>query len=160
VQLRTVQPGGMAFAGGSLWVGDDTAGNSQLLRVDPATRKVTRVHAGGGRPAYLTTAAGALWVSNVDDGSVSSINPRTGRVNATLNVGVSPVNLKGRASQPPEVWVPDDNGNQVIRIDATTPRVVEHIPTAGGPAVVRAVGGDVWVTMFGIGEVWRIHPAG
>jgi hypothetical protein len=33
------------------------------------------------------------------------------------------------------------------------------VPTPGGPAVVAPMLRYVWVTMFGIGEVWRINVA-
>jgi DNA-binding beta-propeller fold protein YncE len=157
VHLEGVQPGGMVFAGGSLWVGDDTTGNTEVLRLDPQTRRLTKVTAGS-RPAYLTTTPGAVWVSNVSDGTVSRIDLATGKQTATLDVGLSPVNLKS-AGHGTDVWVPDDVGNQVVRIDPGATRVVGRLQAEGGPAVVRAAFGDIWVTMFGIGQVWRVHPA-
>ena len=156
--LPGIDPGGMAYAGGSLWVGDDTSGATALLRVDLRTYKATAVRAGR-CPAYLTTLGGSVWVSDQEDGTVSRIDARTGRVTATVAAGSSPVNLNPRPGARPEIWVPDDAGEQVTRIDATTARVIETIPAVGGPAVVRAIGGDVWVTLFAGGAVLRIHPA-
>ena len=156
VQLDGVQPGGMTYAGGSLWIGDDTSGDNEVLRMDPQTRRITKVTAGD-RPAYLTSTPGAVWVSNVSDGTVSRIDIATNKETASPEVGLSPVNLKSRGTD--EVWVPDDIGNAVIRIDAGNAEVAGKVNAEGGPAVVRAAFGDVWVTMFGIGEVWRIRPA-
>ena len=155
--LPGVDPGGMVYAGGSLWVGDDTSGATSLLRLDLRTNKVTRV-AAGRRPAYLTAVGDSVWVSDQEDGTVSRLDARTGRVTATVPAGSSPVNLNPRPGAKPEIWVPDDAGDQVTRIDAMTAQVVETIPAAGGPAVVRAIGDDVWVTLFTGGAVLRIHP--
>jgi hypothetical protein len=57
-----------------------------------------------------------------------------------------------------DVWVPDDAGSTVTRIDGESGEVVETIPTARNPAVVAGAEGDVWATMFDDGQVWRIHP--
>jgi DNA-binding beta-propeller fold protein YncE len=36
--------------------------------------------------------------------------------------------------------------------------VLERLLVGAGPAVVAPAGTDVWVTNFGDGSVWRIHP--
>ena len=41
-------------------------------------------------------------------------------------------------------------------VDGTSGKVVETIPVGEGLAVVAAVDGDVWVTNFAEGTVWRI----
>jgi DNA-binding beta-propeller fold protein YncE len=154
-----VQPGGMVYANGSLWVGDDSDGSRQILRIDVRTHATTRITAGQ-RPAYLAAAAGAVFVSDVGAGTVTKLDSKTGRVLAVIPAGVSPVNLAVRPGARPEVWVPDDTGGHVVRIDARTGKVVETIDVPGeGPALVTAAAGDVWVTMFSAGEVWRIHPS-
>jgi DNA-binding beta-propeller fold protein YncE len=57
------------------------------------------------------------------------------------------------------VWVPNDAGNTITRIDVATARVTETIQTAQNPAVASGVGGDVWAPMFDAGQVWRIRPS-
>ena len=57
-----------------------------------------------------------------------------------------------------DVWVPNDLGNTISRIDGTTGKVVETIQTGEGPAVVAGAEGDVWASMFQGAQVWRIHP--
>jgi streptogramin lyase len=57
-----------------------------------------------------------------------------------------------------DVWIPDDVGNTITRIDGETGRIVETIPTGKNPAVVAGAEGDVWATMFNDEQVWRIHP--
>ena len=72
-----------------------------------------------------------------------------------MKIGSSPVNLDVIGG---DVWVPDDLGNTLTRIDGKTGKVVETIPTTGNPAVVAGANGDVWATMFDGAQVWRIHP--
>jgi virginiamycin B lyase len=158
VRLRDVKPGGMAYAAGALWIGDDTSGSNRLLRLDLDSGEVTRVRSGGGRPAYLAEVDGDLWVSNGDDGTVSHLDAATGKVVATIDVGLSPVNLKAGPAGTSEIWVPDDLDDTVTRIDARTDEVIETFAVAGGPAVVRAVGDVVWVTLFTSGQIARLTP--
>jgi YVTN family beta-propeller protein len=50
----------------------------------------------------VTAAAGAVWVANATDGTVSRIDPRTRRVTATIDVGGAPSEIDGG---PGGVWV-------------------------------------------------------
>jgi len=159
LRIPGIQPGGMAYADGSLWVGDDTDSGRSVVRVNLRTHALTRFPAGQ-RPAYLAAASGAVFVSDVGAGTVTKLDARTGRAVKVIPAGTSPVNLAVRPGAVPEVWVPDDTGGKVIRIDARTGNVIENIEVPGeGPALLAAVDGDVWVTMFPVGEVWRFHPA-
>jgi DNA-binding beta-propeller fold protein YncE len=75
---------------------------------------------------------------------------------AKVQVGLSPVNLDVIGG---DVWVPNDLGNTITRIDGDTGKVVETIQTGHNPAVVAGAEGDVWASMFDDGQVWRIHPS-
>jgi DNA-binding beta-propeller fold protein YncE len=152
-----LQPGGLVAAGGNVWVGNDTAGATNLGRVDPETLRVTRVSAGR-RPAFVAAAGDSVWVANEDDGTVTRLDATTGAGRGTAAAGVRPVNLAAGPGRPPEVWVPDDTGDTLTRIDATTGTVIERLSTGRGPAVVTAVARDVWVSNFEEGSVWRLHP--
>lgn len=152
-----LHPGGLVEAGGAIWVGNDTGGATNLARLDPQTLALTPATAGD-RPAYVAAAAGSVWVSNVLGGTVTQLDPTTGAVRSTVPlVALSPVNLAGLQGR--EVWVPDDQGNLLVRIDARSARVLERLPVGRGPAVVAPDGGDVWVTNFLDGSVWKVHPA-
>lgn len=150
--LPGTHPGGLVFAFGYLWVGDDTSGSTQLMRVDPVRRTVVKV-AAGQRPAYVTATDRAVWVSNVEVGSVTRIDPRTLK-GTTTRVGTSPVNLDTDGTY---VWVPDDQADTVSSLspDGRVSRTFTA-PSGSGPAVVAPVGGQMWVTLFGSGDVWAI----
>ncbi|HET7530580.1 MAG TPA: hypothetical protein VFJ98_06435 [Mycobacteriales bacterium] len=148
-------PGGVVFAAGALWVGNDESGSDRFFRVDPATAQVTRVRAGN-RPGYVASAGGSVWVSNVDDGTVTQIDPASGRTVRTIRAGLSPVNLAGTGGAHPDVWVPDDVGSAVYRIDARTGAMLGAVHVAGNPAVATPVGRQIWVSLFQGGAVLRL----
>jgi DNA-binding beta-propeller fold protein YncE len=152
-----LQPGGLVAAGGAVWVGNDTAGATTLGRVDPQTLAVTSAGAGR-RPAFVAAAGDSVWVANEEDGTVTRLDPTSGAARGTAAAGLRPVNLAAGPGGAAEVWVPDDKGDTLTRIDATTGTVLERLATGRGPAVVTAVGGNVWVSNFEDGSVWRVQP--
>jgi hypothetical protein len=83
------------------------------------------------------------------------VGPRTRRVLVTILVCDQPVNLDIVAG---DVWVPCDGSNEVARIDADTSWVVERISAEANTAVVAGAEGDVWVSNYDAGSVWRIRP--
>lgn len=151
-----VHAGGLVAAGGSVWVGNDTGGATDLTRIDPRTLRLTPASAGV-RPGYLAAAAGSVWSSDVGDGTVTRLDARTGARQAVVPlVGLSPVNLSALGGR--ELWVPDDQGDLLTRIDAVTGTVLERLLVGDGPAVTAQDGDAVWVTHFGDGSVWRVQP--
>jgi YVTN family beta-propeller protein len=83
--------GPTSFSGSALWVtqlpkGDDFD-NGYLLRIDPATNRVTaRVPVGFG-PNDTCVEGGSVWVLNGMDGTVSEVSPSTARVRRTITIG-------------------------------------------------------------------------
>jgi YVTN family beta-propeller protein len=157
ITLAGLQPGGLAEAGQQVVVGNDTAGDNKLAAIDPRSGAVRSLTAGG-RPAFVAAADRWVFVANQDDGAVSRLDPTIGKVLGTVPAGTSPVNLATLPGARPEVWVPDDVGNLLTRIDGVTGQVLERMLVGAGPAVVAPAGKDVWVTNFGDGSVWRISP--
>ena len=109
-------PAGIGFAGGALWVGDDHG--RFVTRIDPKTFRLARVRSGGLGASWIATAGQRrlglehqerLGLANRRRRPVASSPPSTS--------GISPVNLDVVGG---DVGVPDDLGNQVVRIDGTT----------------------------------------
>lgn len=155
ITLEGTNPGGITATGDSLWIGNDMSGATFITRLDPKSKKTTHVTTGT-RPGYVTALSGSVWASDVEDGTVTQIDARTGARRGTLPAGLSPVNLAGGGGAKPEVWVPDDQGDLLTRIDALTGTVLERLATARGPAVVTVTDSQVWVTNYEAGSVWRI----
>jgi YVTN family beta-propeller protein len=154
-----VNAGGIVAASNWLWIGNDSGGSKDLLRMDPHTRKLDTFQAGD-RPTFVAYAGGSVWTADQGSATVTRLDPMTGRVLSTVPAGVRPVNLSAARLDDvhPEVWVPDDQGDLLIRIDATTGAVLERLRTGDGPAVVAPDGTGLWVTNFEDGSVWRIEP--
>jgi DNA-binding beta-propeller fold protein YncE len=148
--------GGLVEEAGYLWVGDDTTGSSSILRIDPTTWESTPVPTGGDRPGYVAATKGRVWVSNVRSGTVTGLDATTlAPVGPPAPAGASPVNLKASADGA-WVWVPDDVGDLVTRIDTSSGQAVERLQVGPGPAVVAPSADGVWVTHFDDGSVWHL----
>src|SRR5438105_6289070 len=68
-------PGGIAVAGGSVWVSDFEP-NGRLTRIDPSSNRVTDRIDLGGQPAGLLAAGNVLWVADYS-GFVERIDATT-----------------------------------------------------------------------------------
>ena len=55
--------------------------------IDPARNAVVGQIAVGVRPGDISAGAGGIWVANLDDNSVSQIDPRSASVKHGLSVG-------------------------------------------------------------------------
>lgn len=73
-----------------------------------------------------------------------------------ITVGASPVNLAFGAGS---VWVSNNGGGTVSRIDPAAGRVVATVDVGGAPAAVASGGGSVWVGNFGNSLLARIDPS-
>jgi branched-chain amino acid transport system substrate-binding protein len=130
--------------------------------MDPKTGRITRtVPLRGEQGSYpvagtprIAVGAGAVWATN-PDGSVSRIDPETGRLEATIAKGTGAWTV---AAGKEGVWFLGDFSG-VARIDPRTNRVARTIPIASGELIGVAVGaGAVWAADRFQGVVWRIDP--
>jgi hypothetical protein len=104
--------------------------------------------------SWLAAQGAVVWVSNTLSNSVTRIDARRRVATCTVKVGCSPVNVEVVGG---DVWVPND-GNATLSRVSSTGKVVETVRTSGNPAVVAAIGGDAWASIFDAGEVWQIRP--
>lgn len=110
----------------------------------------------GARPVGVAAGSGSLWVANLDDQTVSRIDPKTLHTLRTIPVGRPPT---GIATSAHRVWVvesnlnPDQNpGTNIVVVDRVDPEfnTVGTPVTIGnvvpnGPGAVVARGNSVWV---------------
>lgn len=61
--------------------------------VNAGTNQVVQTIQVGSDPTEVAAGAGAVWVANTGDGTVSRIDPRSGAVNKAIAVGPSPDGL-------------------------------------------------------------------
>jgi len=120
--------------------------DGMLVRVDPAANRVAARIRLGGRPTGVAAGPSGIWVAG--HGRVWRIDPRTGRVAATIAVpdGLAAGGrvVVGRDA----VWIGDWAGQQVLQIDPRRGRVVAR--AAGVYALgVAVVGPDTWAMTSG-----------
>jgi YVTN family beta-propeller protein len=63
------------------------------LRIEPETNEVVREIPVGESPSAIAAGAGALWVANTGDGTVSRIDPETRSVTHTIELGHRPLGV-------------------------------------------------------------------
>ena len=172
------QPSDLAAGAGAVWVGNrggDFAARplaehtayttASVSRVDPDSTEITRTvklpdRSKDSQPPsvgfpQLTVGAGAVWAIDPDP-SVSRIDPRTGRIIATIDTPVVPSTI---AAGPEGVWFLSWQSRSVMQIDPRKNRVAQTIPIVSDFLSGIAVGaGAVWVTSPEDGLLWRIEP--
>jgi DNA-binding SARP family transcriptional activator len=156
---------GLAYGGGSLWVGPIFGGityESLLTRVDPRTGAQRTMLLTHGAPAGLqwSEGYGDLWMENFADGSLTRLHAATGARETVLGAAFNPAFgvVDGDV-----VWVADWSAPQVTRLHAVGPARPRRIPLpTGNPLVgvenIAGGAGAIWATMPGAGELWRIDP--
>ena len=101
-----------------------------------------------------------MWVGNLQDRTLTRVDPETRTLAATLALAATPTDV---AATPGAVWVVHGQLGTVSRVDSTFNRVTADID----PDVGRSTGGGiasgssgVWVTLAGhaISYVGRIDP--
>jgi len=92
-------PDQAAFGDGAVWV--TSSKGDAVLRINPATSKVTTIRVGNG-PSGIAFGADRVWVANGRDGTVSTIDPQSNEV-GTRHLGFRPAAVA--AVDPGAVWV-------------------------------------------------------
>jgi YVTN family beta-propeller protein len=127
---------------------------NSLAAINVRSDRIVGVVPVGARPGAVTVGSGSLWVANLDDQTISRIDPGTLRTLRTIELAGSPTDIATSAGG---VWVvesaraPQANSTSVFvgRIDpefdtlSGGKRIDNVIPS--GPGAVAADGDSVWV---------------
>ena len=89
--------------------------HDSLAVIDARRNRVVAAVPVGGRPTFVAAGAGAVWVANVIDRTVSRVDPRTLRVTATTGLGFEPTDIEADERY---VWVVGGYDHALWRIDA------------------------------------------
>ena len=129
----------LALTGGTAWVACKE--ESRVVRLTLPSGKVRSTPLSGA-PIAVVAGLGAVWALD-SGGTVSRLDPRTGRVTATISTeSAAPYNLWiGDGS----LWSVDDRAGTVVRIDPARRKVVARIPVGDGPADLIFRGKRAWV---------------
>jgi YVTN family beta-propeller protein len=90
------------FALGQGSSGGITVQGNAVAEIDPGSNKVVgQVPNVGARPSSIAYGSGSLWVANLDDQTVTRIDPNTRTITKTLPIDETPTGL---ATSPGAVW--------------------------------------------------------
>lgn len=145
---------------------------------------VQAVIAVGPRPGVPIAGAGAIWVPNTGDGTVSRIDPRNNRVVATLRIGDQLAFYKrdceGKGSVhsfmgtsvhvrdcdlpsalavgAKALWILKNDEQMVLKVDPTSQRVLARVPLGFTPYEIAATDTAVWITGYWVDQLVRVDP--
>jgi YVTN family beta-propeller protein len=132
-----------------------SAANDSLGIIDARSGHLVADIGVGATPAAVAVGEGGYWVTNVDDNTVSRIDPVTTAVVDTIPVGNGPSAI---AIGDGAVWVVNSLDGTVWRIDPGTNTPVAKIGVGTQPVGIVYAVGSVWVANTGDGTITKIDP--
>ncbi len=146
---------GVALGGGDVWATEPRQG--LLLRIDPASDRVTERIEVGGHPGAVVYGRNRVWVADEEGGGVTAVNAASGKVfRRGIAPHAAPLRLAVGAGG---LWVSNATAGTVRRIDLDTGTPAAPIPAGRGPAGITVARGFVWVADSRSGTVAKIDPA-
>jgi hypothetical protein len=133
-----------------------------VSRIDPASNKITDA-LDVGKGAYGVAAGpDGVFAPGGDDASISLIDPGSINVATTYPAGSNPLAVINESGI---LWVADDGGSQVIRMDSHTGTVLTQTSLDSPASLAADAGGGVWVGSFpptgtGASKLSRISASG
>jgi DNA-binding beta-propeller fold protein YncE len=103
------------------------------------------------------TGSGEVFVANKTDGTVSAIDPSGAGTPDIIPSNAEPFGLAVAGQY---VYVANFGGDRVSRIDVTTHLGQSLMSTFDKPALLGALGSDVFVPTNGAGPIYRVPPSG
>jgi YVTN family beta-propeller protein len=125
---------------------------NSVAAIDIRSGRVVAAAPVGVRPGLIAFGAGSLWIANLDDQTISRVDPGSLRTLRNIQLSAPPMGLAASADG---AWVVEPNANpsqssvSVIRIDAefdvpgAPVQIGNVVPNAPGAVAVQ--GGSVWV---------------
>ena len=139
-----VLAGGIAFAVSRSTAADhlDALAENAIGRIDSGSADIVGQYTLGREPRAITTGAGAVWVADSEDETVSRLEPSGDRV-TTIPVGSDPVALAFGGGA---VWVAERGDGTVAQLSPASNKVVRRVEIGNAPSAIAAGYGSVWVT--------------
>lgn len=144
---------GVAAKGDRVWLADIES--DSLVELDARRTPIQRVYRIPGGAVRVAVAGDVLWVTGREN-SVTRVDPDSGEVGPTVEVGSGPIGL---AYDGRRVWVANSDDGTVSRIDARTgKRAGDPVRVGRGPIGAAVSAGSVWVANQDDRTVTRIDP--
>ena len=129
----------VVFAEGAVWVA--SAENGRVVKIDPATNRITAITPLHGTVTDLAVDEGSVWVSIAPDDVVFRLSPNDGSVLATIPAGSWPATLTVGNG----LWIANAKGHEITRVGPTGDR--ERLRLSGTPWVSRYHSGLLWTSV-------------
>ena len=95
----------------------------------------------GNPPLRLAVGPETVWVTSASDGTLSAVDPESGRVRARMRLGRG---VSGVAIGAGSVWVSSSRAGDVLRIDPYA-GVTARVHVGGSPGAIAFAAGRAWV---------------
>src|SRR5439155_515202 len=113
-----------------------------LSRIDPATRTVAGTTSVNG-PVAVAVGRDAVWVTSRADGTVSKIDPSSGRLEGAFPVAKEPSGVAVAADG--HVWVAGPGSATLTELNPATGHVIPPVATGAAPSGVALDGETAYV---------------
>jgi YVTN family beta-propeller protein len=135
---------------------------NSVAAIDTRTDRVVAGVPVGARPSAIAFGSGSLWVANLDDQTISRVDPQTLQTLRTIALSDPPM---GIATARGRVWVVQSNPTQdFVTVASVDPQfdVIDHTVRVGNvvpdsPGAIAARGDALWVAPSS-GELTRLDP--
>lgn len=108
------------------------------------------------RPVGIAAGEGAVWVTSMEGGVLSKVDPDTGRtVGKPLVTSPAPYSVEAAFGK---IWVATLENDYVVRVDPATAKVIDRIKVDNRPFGLAAGYGYMWVTSIRGQSISRLDP--
>jgi streptogramin lyase len=136
-----------------------TVAGDALEKIDLKTNTRKETVPGVKQPcAGAVTAFKSLWVPDCAAGTIDRIEPKTGKVEATLEVGAGKAKF-GIAATADSIWALTDNKATLSRIDPDKNAVVGEFRLAASCNSMLAAESSLWIVCPAEDKLLRVNPA-
>lgn len=144
---------GLAEGFGSVWV--PSCGTHEVVRLDPATGKVTATIAADASNSEggIATGAGSVWFV-VKPSTLVRIDPAANKVVASVEL---PSGSENPVFGDGFVWVSSFEHDTLLKVDPKTNKVAATIAVGPKPRFLTVGAGSVWTLNQGDGSVTRVE---
>lgn len=125
-----------------------------MQKIDPRTDRVVATTKVGPGPRFLDVGQGGVWTLNQRDGSVTRLDPTSGKVVANIKAGILG---EGGDMTAGGGWIWARGTNRLLtRIDPRKNQVAATYGPASGSGGAIVGYGAVWISAHDVRTVWRL----
>jgi YVTN family beta-propeller protein len=124
------------------------AGPNTVAVIDPATNRVVEALRVGTHPVGIAYRGGDVWVGNVEDGTLSRIDPEQRVVEGNISIGAPLTDVVITDSG--AIWTGNGSEGTLTRVSPVL-RTVAHTTDISGKSFIRTA---VHAVAYGAGNLW------